>query len=198
MKRIIPCIILFSFYLLEVKAQSIEFSAANFPLKPVELLQAQNDLTEGTKLFKEGRIRYKRALPLLEKANEFNPNNASLNYDLGMCYMFSSFKNKAKIHFEKAYALDPKVSDDIHYWLGMSYHLMNNWDKARLEYQLHKDFVLKYKTEEQLKEIDKRIEEVNIGQERVKKPIRVKIENLGPEINSPYTDYGPVISAEED
>ena len=99
MKRIILLTYLFSFFCLENIAQNVEFSAANFPTKPVELLQAQNDLSEGMKLFKEGRIRYKRALPLLEKANEFNPNNALLNYDIGMCYMFSSFKNKAKVHF---------------------------------------------------------------------------------------------------
>jgi outer membrane protein OmpA-like peptidoglycan-associated protein len=150
------------------------------------------------RLFKEGTIRYKRALPLLEKANEFNPNNATLNYTIGMCYMYSSFKNKAKIHFEKAYDLDSKVAEDIHYWLGMSYHLSNSWEKARAEYELHKQVVLKTKNETNLKQIDKRIEEVNIGEERVKKPVKVKIENLGPEINSPYTDYGPVISAEED
>jgi outer membrane protein OmpA-like peptidoglycan-associated protein len=198
MKRIILLTYLFSFFCLENIAQNVEFSAVNFPTKPVELLQAQNDLSEGMKLFKEGRIRYKRALPFLEKANEFNPNNALLNYDIGMCYMFSSFKNKAKVHFEKAYDLDNKVAEDIHYWLGMSNHLTNNWEKARKEYQLHKDFVVKTKNEDELRKIDKRLQEINIGQERVKKPIKVKIENLGPEINSPYTDYGPIISADED
>jgi outer membrane protein OmpA-like peptidoglycan-associated protein len=198
MKRIIPIFILFSFYFTKLNAQNIDFSAANFPTKQMELLQAQSDLAEGLKLFKEGKIRYKRALPFLEKANEFNPNNAILNYNIATCYMYSSFKNKAKVHFEKAYELDNKVAEDIHYWLGMSNHLSNNWDKARKEYQMHKDFMLKSKNEAALKEIDKRLEEVNIGQERVKKPVKVKIENLGPEINSPYTDYGPIISADED
>jgi outer membrane protein OmpA-like peptidoglycan-associated protein len=198
MKRFILLYILLICCGLQIQAQNKEFNAANFPTKPVELLQAQNDFAEGMKLFKEGVFRYKRALPLLEKANEFNPDNAALNYTIGMCYMFSSFKNKAKSHFEKAFELDNNVAEDIHYWLGMSNHLMNNWEKARKEYQLHKEIVLKSKNEEALRKIDKRLEEVSIGQERVKKPVRVKIENLGPEINSPYTDYGPVISADED
>lgn len=198
MKKLILLTCLILCCLIKLDAQNVEFSAANFPTKPVELAQAQNDLAEGMKLFKEGIIRYKRALPFLEKANEFNPNNAILNYNIGICYMYSSFKNKAKNHFEKAYALDTKVAEDIHYWLGMSYHLSNNWDKARAEYQLHKEIVLKSKDEQDLNKINKRLEEVNIGQERVKKPVKVKIENLGPEINSPYTDYGPIISADED
>jgi outer membrane protein OmpA-like peptidoglycan-associated protein/tetratricopeptide (TPR) repeat protein len=198
MKGIILICTLLLCFLCEINAQNIEFNAANFPTKLVELNQAQTDLSEGMKLFKEGSFRYKRALPLLEKANEFNPNNATLNYHIAICYMFSSFKNKAKVHFEKAFELDKNVADDIHYWLGMSNHLANNWDKARTEYQLYKDLVLKSKNENELKKIDKRLEEVNIGQERVKKPVRVKIENLGPEINSPYTDYGPIISADED
>lgn len=198
MNRIILLSIFFLSFLLKVNAQNKEFNATNFPNKPLELYQAQKDLAEGMKLFKEGVVRYKRALPFLEKANEFNPNNAALNYTIGMCYMFSSFKNKAKEYFEKAFELDNKVAEDIHYWLGMSNHLSNNWDKARNEYQLHKEFIVSSKNEGELKKINKRLEEVNIGQERVKKPVKVKIENLGPEINSPYTDYGPIISAEED
>jgi outer membrane protein OmpA-like peptidoglycan-associated protein len=198
MKRTLLLILLTAFLFTESNAQNVEFNAANFLSKPVEFAQAKNDLDEGMRLFKEGTIRYKRALPLLEKANEFNPNNAMLNYNIGVCYMYSSFKNKAKTHFEKSYDLNNNVADDIHYWLGMSNHLSNNWEKARIEYQKHKDFVLKTKDEKELIKIDKRLEEVRIGQERVKKPVKVKIENLGPEINSPYTDYGPIISADED
>lgn len=198
MKGIILINALLFCFLIEINAQNVEFNATNFPSKLVELNQAQTDLNEGMKLFKEGTFRYKRALPLLEKANEFNPNNAILNYHIAMCYMYSSFKNKAKVHFERALELDNKVAADIHYWLGMSNHLANNWDKARAEYQLYKDEVLKSKDEKELIKINKRLEEVNIGQERVKKPVKVKIENLGPEINSPYTDYGPIISADED
>ncbi len=180
------------------KAQNKDFNIANFPGKALELSQAQKDLSEGMKLYKEGPVRYKRALPLLEKANDFNPDNANLNYTIGMCYMFSSFKSKAQAFYEKAYDLDNKVASDIHYWLGMSYHLANNWDKARTEYMLYKEQVTNAKDEKAIKKINKRLEEINIGQERVKKPVNVKIENLGPEINSPYTDYGPIISADED
>ncbi len=198
MKRIIPIFILFSFYFVKAYAQNKDFTTANFPTKPIELQQAQNDLSEGLKLFSEGKIRYKRALPFLEKANGFNPNNAILNYNIATCYMFSSFKNKAKVYFEKAFELDNNVAQDIHYWLGMSNHLSNNWDKARKEYQMHKDLVLQSKNDDALKIVNKRLEEVNIAQERVKKPVKVKIENLGPEINSPYTDYGPIISSDED
>ncbi|MFN7690456.1 MAG: tetratricopeptide repeat protein, partial [Bacteroidota bacterium] len=132
--RTLLIIAVFIFVGNQLKAQSVEFSAANFPNKLLELAQAQNDLNAGMKLFNMGVSRYKRALPLFEKANAFNPNNAMLNYNIAICYIYSSFRNKAKFFFEKAYDLDHNVTEDIHYWLGMSNHLANKWDKAREEY----------------------------------------------------------------
>lgn len=195
--RTLLIIAVFIFVGNQLKAQSVEFSAANFPNKLEELAQAQNDLNAGMKLFNMGVSRYKRALPLFEKANAFNPNNAMLNYNIAICYIYSSFRNKAKFFFEKAYDLDHNVTEDIHYWLGMSNHLANKWDKAREEYSLYKDIVVKNNNIDAIKKIDKKLEEISIGEQMVKKPVKVKIENLGPEINSMYTDYGPVISADE-
>jgi outer membrane protein OmpA-like peptidoglycan-associated protein/tetratricopeptide (TPR) repeat protein len=179
-------------------SQNIEFTSANFPNKLSELFQAQNDLNEGMKLFKEGTFRYRKALPYLEKANTFNPNNASLNYHLGICYMYSSYKGKATGYFDKAIELDSKVAPDIHYWFGMSNHLQNNWDKAKAAYLLYKEEVEKAGKQDEIKKVIKRLEEIEIGKEMIKNPVNVTIENLGPEINSPYTDYGPIISADED
>ncbi|MCC6251916.1 MAG: OmpA family protein [Bacteroidia bacterium] len=199
MKQYLFSIILLFLFITQSNAQNKNFDAATFPTQPIQLAQAQKDLSEGMKLYKEGIVRYKKALPLLEKAHEFNPDNANLNYTIGMCYMYSSFKGNAKDYFEKAYKLDNNVAPDIHYWIGMGYHLINDWDKSRKEYEKHKEYVLTTKNnEKELKKINKRLEEVSIGEKMVKKPVRVKIENLGPEINSPYTDYGPIISADED
>jgi Tol biopolymer transport system component len=51
--------------------------------------------------------------------------------------------------------------------------------------------------QEKRKELDRRIEECNYGKELVKTPVRVFIDNLGPNVNSAYRDYAPVISTDE-
>ena len=55
-KKYILLLIVSFFLSIRVWAQNKEFSAANFPDKPLQLQQAQSDLNEGMKLFKEGEF----------------------------------------------------------------------------------------------------------------------------------------------
>ncbi len=177
-------------------AQNVEFSKANFPGRINELSKAEKELKDGDRDFNDGF--YRLALQRYLKANDFNPNNADLNYNIGICYLNSSFKNKAKAHFEKAYSLKPNVTGDIHYWLGYCYHLELDWDKAEKEYDIYLTAVTQANNQPEVKKARKRLEECGYGREMVKKPIKVKITNLGAEINSSYTDYNPVLTKDQD
>src|SRR5690606_35853817 len=69
---------------------------------------ARYNLKEGDKIFNEGNTNYMNlALPFYEKAFAFNPNNADLNYKLGVCYLFSPEKRKCLEYFQKSYAINP-------------------------------------------------------------------------------------------
>lgn len=187
---------LFLFWIPDTFAQNVDFTKANFPGQTNELSKADKNLQIGDKAFNDGY--YRVALQHYLRANDFNPNSADLNFNIGLSYLNSSSKNKAKAHFEKAYALLPDVTNDIHYWLGYCYHLDMDWDKAESEYNIYLTAVNQTKNQAEIKKTLKRLEECRYGREMVKNPIVVKTTNLGAEVNSSYTDYNPVLTKDQD
>lgn len=182
-------------------AKDIPFEKDFFPNQKDQLREAKKALELGNEEYEGSRPgRYKFALEQLLKAQAFNPNNAFLNFRIGVCYINSSFKIKAKSHFEKAYELNPNIDPEIHYYLGRGYHLNMDWDKAIAEYKTFKAALDPKKKDQAILMADatKKIAECNYGKELVKNPVRVFIDNIGNKVNSPYPDYGPIISADED
>jgi outer membrane protein OmpA-like peptidoglycan-associated protein/tetratricopeptide (TPR) repeat protein len=182
-----------------VVAQNIEFTKDNFKDDRGGLKDAKTSIEKGDEFFEKGFVFYKQALDPYLAAYKFNPNNALLNYKIGKCYLYSNYKLKSIPYLEKALTLNPAVDQQIHFVLAKAYHLDMKWDKAIQEFKLFQQ-TLSGKGEEieELKEeVNKQIEECNTGKEMVKHPIRVFIDNVGSEINSQYSDYGPVISADE-
>ena len=129
-----------------VFAQDVPFEKGLFKERKDEFKIAKDQLEEGYKIYEiypesfmsvyhlDYRARasyYKEALPILFEANKFNPNNAQLNYRIGRCYLASSiYKEECLTHFLKAQQLNPNVSPDIYYFLGMGYQLAMDFDKA--------------------------------------------------------------------
>lgn len=190
--------------------QSVEFTKENFKDNKDGLKDAKRNLEAGDKLFEQGDNFYKQAIDPYMLAYQFNPNNALLNYKLGKCYLRSSYRLKSIPYLEKAYKLDPNVDPQIHYVLGQAYHLDMQWDKAVTELKLFQQNLeadlakIRDKQGEEataLKQIDqavnKEIEECFTGKEMEKHPVRVFIDNIGPEINTSYPEYGELISADE-
>ena len=104
-------------------SQNVEFEKANFSDKSA-LKDAKRSISDGDDFFnksqKEGYRLYGFALPLYLKANDFNPNNALLNYKIGVCYLNSAYKQKAQAFLEKAFKLNSAVGLNIHYYLGQA------------------------------------------------------------------------------
>ncbi len=197
MKKI-STLILFLIMCTAVFAQNIEFTKENFKDNKDGLRDAKKNIEKGDAYFIKGTIFYNWALEPYLAACKFNPSNALLNFKIGKSYLYSNYKLKSVPHLEKALSLNPFVDPEIHLLLGKAYHLDMQFDKAIEELKLfQKSLTKKADLAVYSGRINKQIEECIIGKEMVKKPIRVFIDNVGPEINSQYTDYGPVISADE-
>ena len=189
----------------QASAQNIDFKKENFTGKEDGFKTAMTAMKKGDELFKAGTFMYARALEYYLKANDFNAENAELNYKIGVCYLYSSFKPKASTYLEKAKTLNPEVSDKLYYYLGRTNHLAMQWDKA---IELYSDYKKRItgKEEEKTSDVDKKIQECRNGIgfmkdtlrfSKLPDSLRYKIVNLGPEVNSQYVDYHPVISADE-
>ncbi len=139
---------------------------------------------------------YALALPYYMEAYKFNPNNAELNFKIGMCMMkgIGLDKKEAILYFKKSYLLDPNYNvKDIHFLMGRAHHYHGDWEDAIREYEL----ALKKGDLTQAKIVKKHIDECKRGIELSKKPVRAFIDNISPVINTQYPEYGPVITADE-
>lgn len=176
--------------------EDIEFKRRNFDDRKA-FKEARNNLQEGDDLMEPKPFpQYQRAIPFYEKAYDFNPNNSHLNYQLGICYINTIEKFKALGHFQKAYELNPEGFPDIHYYLGQVHHLDESWDKAVEHYETFKETLHTRKEVDLIQDVEKRIKECGHGKEIVKEPIRIWVDNLGEKINSPYHEYGMIMTAD--
>jgi len=163
-----------------------------------QLKEAKKKIKEGDKLFAMGKGRYIDALTYYLEANKINPNNADLNYKIGICYIFTTDKQLGLEHLEKSKQLNPQVNYELSYYLGRAYHLNHQFDKAIEYYKEFKNRLYPQEFAIRGKELDKLIEECENGKEFIENPLNVKISNVGSTINTIYPDYAPVISADEE
>lgn len=149
-----------------------------------------------------------------------DPNNAQLNYEAGVCLFEGSFdKAKAIPFFEKSYENMDKEEpiEELYYYMGRSYHYNQqylfaiasyntflNYTKDNRKGKELKNEVLEYidqceKGRIQLKQgKDKALKRVDRRYEDIRKfyvdgKNYIKLTNLGPQINSKYSDYGPIL-----
>ncbi len=213
----------------QIIAQNKEFTKENFPGRKEELKEAQKRLSSGEEFFglgkkeliefrraffnlwkyypvsfydyqKAGYQNFRLALSPLSDANRFNPDNARLNYMLGLIwFMTDPISKESAEFFQKAYALNPRIEDDLSFWLGWTYHLNSKWEDAIKHYEEYHTF-LKQKAKSNaapIEDVKKKIRECENGKIFSAKPERVFVDNLGPNINTQYPEYGPSISTDE-
>ena len=189
-------VLFFALFTTLAYSQNKPFDESAFPGKKDALKAATKNIKAGDKLYEASIPNYAKALEFYQKAHNFNPDNADLNYKMGICNYHLDIWPKATQHFKKAYQLNPNVAFDIKYFLGRCYHINYEFDKAiealiEFRQSLKPEEITEYE-----KIIDKEINECKTGKKLVSEPIRVIIENLGPKVNSKYPDYSPVVTAD--
>lgn len=138
-----------------------------------------------------GKKDYKNALTSFLAAQEMNPDDASLNFKIGLTYLYSETKSKAATYIDKAYRLNPAVNPDIDYHLGIAFQNTNEFKKAIEHFERFK------KKKKELGSIaDEKIAECHIADSLSQNELNVIIENLGINVNTPFNDYSPLISAD--
>jgi outer membrane protein OmpA-like peptidoglycan-associated protein/tetratricopeptide (TPR) repeat protein len=178
-------------------AQNVEFTKDNFKDKKSELKDALKNIEMGDRFyFNQPFPSYSQALPLYEAANTFNPNNAVLNYRLGICYINGNRKFKALEFFQKAHKLKPDVDPEIQFYLGRGNQLLMKFDEAITHFEKYKASLDLKKQGDLILSTTKRIEECKNGKTLVKTPINVWIDNMGKNVNSEFPEYGMIMNAD--
>ena len=228
-KIILSFVFLLAFGFL-AKAQNIPFDKAHFPTQKDQLKEAKKAYEDGKDAFDLGKkeydyllqqyvaiykyfpvsrrdyghsgdIYFKQAMPLLERAQAFNPNNSDLNFMLGFCYFVLDPRSEKVIPcLEKSYTLNPAANEpDDSYILAWAYQINLKWDEAIKYYQITLTYV-NTKNKDNIsfvEEVNKKIGECKNGKEMMAHPVRTFVDNLGSNINSKYGEYSAFINADE-
>jgi outer membrane protein OmpA-like peptidoglycan-associated protein len=142
----------------------------------------------------------KQAAELFSLSAKMNPKSAKAQFMAGQSIMLTIQKEQSLPYFLKAWKLDPKVNEEILFFLGKACHYSEKFDSAILFYDrynriLARSMVLNKSIK--IDEVNRKIFECRNSVIYKSKPVDVVITVLGSAINSEYPDYAPTISEDE-
>ena len=168
-----------------LRAQSID------PIDPVDLEKSANEF------FKS--LKYRSAQEAYSVLDSIKPGNPVVTYRLGVSYLHNGFKKKALDCFIKVSQNHQNCPIEYLYYLGKAYHYNHNFDLAWEQFNEYKNYVVSHHlgNKEKLIDIDRRMEVCKSAKEIMGKPLDIKITNIGSLVNSPYAEYTPIVTADE-
>jgi outer membrane protein OmpA-like peptidoglycan-associated protein len=168
------------------------------------------------KLYKEAEISLKnenilQALNLYTELLAKDPKNSNLFFKLGYCYLKVSKANSKALYFlqkastrvsskYKEGSVNEKKAPLLTYkLLGDAYHQQGQFDLAIVSYERFRKILLssRKKNYDDIDEIERQIEMCRNAKKLVAAPLNVKIKNMGRNVNSPFPDYSPVFTADQ-
>jgi outer membrane protein OmpA-like peptidoglycan-associated protein/tetratricopeptide (TPR) repeat protein len=186
-----------------LSAQNIEFKASNFKEDKDGFKNAKEAMDKGDEYFEVANtaifnvqspgINYDLALQQYEKAQAFNPNNATLNYKIGVCYANGANREKCISYLYKAYELDPECDPFLNFYYGYALQLDEKFSEAIDAYEAFND---SYKKADEFgKFVVKRKKECKLAKAAKATPERVWVDNVS-ELNTKNNDYAPAVSTD--
>lgn len=160
-------------------------------------LQAQSDnIYRANKLFEIGN--HKAALPLYLASMDEVTASPVLQYKLGVSFMQSPELNeqlKSIPHLEAAVKSD-ETPAEAYFYLGQAYHKNVKMSDALKAYEKYKNKIDK-SDKKKLAEVERYISISDNAIALISRTSHVTVNTVGSNINSEYTEYNPVVSADE-
>lgn len=159
-------------------------------------------MTNCSMLTQEGYLFY--AEQLADKLLEFKAESSNYNYRKGFLILGISrdyekaipFLEKAVVSTNPNYDMysikELSAPTDAYYHLARCYHFDEQLDKAEEFY--NKFITNSKKNSERLPEAELRLKQVANARELMKQPVSCYLKNVGPEVNTAFPEYSPVIS----
>ena len=152
---------------------------------------------------------FSEALPIYLEISNSQPDNANINYRIGICYLHlpdPKENEKALPYLQKAITnINPKYKEgsylekgapkDAFFYLGNAYRNKLDFDNAIESYKKYRD-ILNSKEVFYIDYIDREIQCTQNAKELVKLPLQLKFQNLDDEINSQTNQINSPIDVE--
>jgi outer membrane protein OmpA-like peptidoglycan-associated protein len=139
---------------------------------------------------------YAQALSLYLELDKSAPKDPQTNYAIGFCYAnLPGELVKAIPYFEFATkSKGAEVPPRAYYYLGKAYHLEGKFDEAINQFNLYKTLE---RDAAKLADATRQVQVCVNAKTLMKAPVDVYVQNIGAPINTKDTEYGVVISADE-
>jgi hypothetical protein len=145
---------------------------------------------KGTKLYERGDVL--GSLYYYQLADSLYPDNAEVNLMLGKLTLETTKRASALPYLEKAEKLQPSLSKEMDLLKARAHQYRYEFDLAKTYYEAY----LRNHPKQQ-RQITEALINLAEARELRANPGLVKIENLGPKINSAGYDYAPLITSDE-
>ncbi|MCC5921627.1 MAG: OmpA family protein [Cyclobacteriaceae bacterium] len=159
--------------------------------------EAQKMIERGDRFFQIGN--FSKAKEEYLQAEEAGSTEPLMYYRLGVSYFNERELNeqlKAISYLEKADAADVELPAEIDYYLGLMYHKDTDMDRALERLRKYRDQIDPKNTKLK-KQVDRDVEIAINAKRTILNPKDIRVFNLGDPINSEYTEYNPVVSADQ-
>jgi Tol biopolymer transport system component len=137
---------------------------------------------------------YRGALRIYRELKKVTPDDAMLNFRMGQCFIEVHLMDSALLHLEKAIQNDTTIRNDAHYMIGQAYQYIGDLSKAIEHYMVYKSKLKPKQNERDF--VNVLLQQCYTARENMENPVNVKIANLSTQINSPYVDANPCVSAD--
>lgn len=140
---------------------------------------------------------YEAALPIYLEVLRKYPDNWKINYRIGICYYYSTTARPRSVpYFAKAVQASTKdTMPDLLFHAGLAYLCVNDFENAEKNFLA---FKRKAGTKYRDPKLNQLIAGCASGRTFWSNPNKARISNLGPQVNSPYPDYAPVVIYKSD
>jgi outer membrane protein OmpA-like peptidoglycan-associated protein/Tol biopolymer transport system component len=172
--------------MLTVFATSIQTYSQNNQEKVDELINQRN---------------FEEAIQVCKALLADAPEDPSLNFKLGYCYINTPLKKTEAIPYIKKSTEIYKQNNDnsataleASFYLGQAYHKTYEFKEAIKVLQELRERV---NNNEMVEAIDEEIVECKTGINLVSSPVNLQVTNIGNSINTGFSDHSPVVSADE-
>jgi hypothetical protein len=159
------------------------FTGTAQPKKFTQIEDADEHFDHGNFLF---------AIPAYKNELTKTPDDIKIKYKLGICYLNTRLSREDAISYLEEASKNPKIDEEVWFFLGRAYHLNNRIEDAVAAYE--KFMKLKPKMAEEAQHYLQQCENAKL---LMQKPSNVTVQNLGSHINSEEPDYNPYIDREE-
>ncbi|MCD4769742.1 MAG: tetratricopeptide repeat protein [Bacteroidales bacterium] len=153
---------------------------------------AWDHVKKGNKYYEAGGGLYVEAINHYKKAARFNPDNAALNYRLGVANLLGGNQELALPYFLQSHTLDPDIAGDIILLTGRAYQYRGDYGKAIDCYNIYSNAAIENGDIDL--DVNRYIRECNNAVEMEGAGSEFEVRNMGNSVNSSGDDYSPVIS----